>query len=114
MLSREFDVKITIDFWDYIIGGIYLQGTTSKQPFPPLETDPFLNLDIICVSMIISIRDILLESDFSMCLAYLLNFEQPDDPSIIITKAIEIKNEILEISKAQEEDILDFESIDFD
>jgi hypothetical protein len=86
VLSREFDVKITIDYWDYIIGGVFLQGNMNlKDPFPPTETDPFLNLDIICVSMIISIREILLESDFSMCLAYLLNFEQPDDPSVIIT-----------------------------
>jgi hypothetical protein len=75
MLSREFDVKITIDFWDYIICGIHLQGATCSEPFPPQESDPLLNLDIICVSMIISIRDILLESDFSMCLAYLLNYE---------------------------------------
>ena len=75
MLSREFDVKITIDFWDYIIGGIFTQGPNSNEPFPPQEVDPFLNLDIICVSMIVSIRDDLLESDFSMCLAYLLNCE---------------------------------------
>lgn len=85
VLSREFDVKITIDYWDYIIGGVFTQGPTIKGPFPPQDVDPFLNLDIICVSMIISIRDLLLESDFSMCLAYLLNYEQPDDPSMIIT-----------------------------
>ena len=114
-LSREFDVKITIDYWDYIIGGLYLQGPSNpKDPFPPQETDPFLNLDIVCVSMIISIRETLLESDFSMCLAYLLNFEQPDDPSIIITQAIKIKNEILEIQQKEEEEILDFEAIDAD
>ena len=92
MLSREFDVKITIDYWDYIITGVFTQGPSSREPFPPQEVDPFLNLDIVCVSMIISIREILLESDFSMCLAYLLNFEQPEDPSLIITQAIQIKN----------------------
>jgi hypothetical protein len=75
MLSREFEVKFTIYYWDYIIGGIFIQGATCKEPFPPQEEDPFLNLDFICVAMIISIREILLESDFSMCLAYLLNFE---------------------------------------
>ena len=76
MLSREFDVKITIHYWDYIFGGLYLQGSSNpKDPFPAQEIDPFLNLDIVCVSMIISIREVLLESDFSMCLAYLLNFE---------------------------------------
>ena len=52
--------------------------------FPDKDSDPFLNLDVLCVSMIVSIRDILLEGDFSMCLAYLLNYEQPEDPSVII------------------------------
>jgi hypothetical protein len=49
-----------------------------------------------------------------MCLASLLNFEQPEDPSKIITQAIQIKNELLEIKQALEEDLLDFESIDAD
>ena len=41
--------------------------------------------------MIVSIRDLLLESDFSMCLAYLLRYEQPEEPSTLVVKAIEIK-----------------------
>jgi len=62
-----------------------------NQPFLPAELDPFINLDIMCVSMIVSIRDRLLESDFSMCLAYLLSYEEPEEPSALIIKAIEIK-----------------------
>ena len=32
-----------------------------------------------------------MQSEFSMCLAYLLNFENPDDPSDLITNAINLK-----------------------
>ena len=35
MLSREFDVKICIDYWDYIITGVFTQGPSSREPFPP-------------------------------------------------------------------------------
>ena len=108
MLSREFEVEPVLHFWDYMLGGVYLQYTESHQNswnpkqqleiFPDRDSDPFLNLDILCVSMIVSIRELLLESDFSMCLAYLLNYEPPEDLSLIITKGIQIKREILNSS----------------
>ena len=51
-----------------------------------------------------SIRDLLLESDFSMCLAYLLNYEQPEDLSLIITKAIQIKNDVFNVEEEKNDD----------
>jgi hypothetical protein len=100
VLSREFDIDSTLLFWDYIIGGVYVQHTSLFQqtykfplkesltrlsePFPDQENDPFINLDIMCVSMIVSIKEVLMESDFSMCLAYLLSYEQPENPSDLI------------------------------
>lgn len=90
MLSREFSLDLTLLFWDYILGGVFMQHTSSHQslfafplkeagtrllePFPSKENDPFINLDIMCVSMIVLIRQELMESDFSMCLAHLLSF----------------------------------------
>ena len=44
--------------------------------------------------MILEIKDLLLESDFSMCLAHLLNYEQPADPSNLVTRAVEIKKKL--------------------
>ena len=99
LLSSEFPDSMAMDYWDYILGGVYLQHTRNESKakngdpgsFPPMEYDPFINLDIMCLSMIVSIRELLLESDFSLCLAYLLRYEQPEEPSSLIQKAIEIK-----------------------
>lgn len=93
MLSREFPIDLTLLVWDYILGGVFVQHTSSHQkhfafplkeslsrlqdPFPTKENDPFINLDIMCVSMIVAIKQELMESDFSMCLAYLLSYETP-------------------------------------
>ena len=70
----------------------------------------------MCVSMIVNIKDLLMESDFSMCLAYLLSYQEPDDPDSIITTAVEIKKTLLgdnfgfeELKKEELEDMFDFE-----
>jgi hypothetical protein len=55
---------------------------------PPIELDPLVNLEILCISLITHIREDLLQSDFSMCLALLLKYEGPKDISILIEKAI--------------------------
>lgn len=44
--------------------------------------------------MIVNVRETLLDSDFSMCLATLLSYEPPEDISKLITKSIEIKKKI--------------------
>lgn len=111
MLSREFSLDLTLLYWDYILGGVFMQHTSNHQnlfafplkeslsrlhePFPSKENDPFINLDIMCVSMIVSVRPELMESDFSMCLAHLLSFKTPDDPGLLIIQAIDIKKRFL-------------------
>jgi hypothetical protein len=45
--------------------------------------------------MIVNIKETLMDSDFSMCLAYLLNYETPEEPSVIITEAIDIKKKLV-------------------
>ena len=135
VLSREFCVDSTLHFWDFILGGVYLQHTAKHQSllaspskdngrisdsFPPQERDPFLNLDILCVSMIVQIRKELLESDFSMCLALMLSYEEPDDPSELISQAIAIKKKMRIGSETQVEeskgdnpdDLFDFEMVE--
>lgn len=135
VLSREFCVDSTLHLWDFILGGVYLQHTAKHQAllaspskenskinetFLPQEKDPFLNLDILCVGMIVHIRKELLESDFSMCLALMLSYEEPDDPSELISQTISIKKKLglgaepqLEERKADNpDDLFDFELID--
>ena len=138
VLSREFSEEMTLQYWDFLLGGVYVQHTVHaqsrqpskdvdpgrvSQPFLAAGLDPFINLDIMCVSMIVSIRDRLLESDFSMCLAHLLSYEEPEEPSALIIKAIEIKravfrNQLKKQNGAEEEkeagadDMFDFDGLD--
>ena len=81
VLSREFDIQNTLIFWDYIFGGIdtkhrFQDNSILKNSESYLEeqADPLINLDYLCTAMIIKIQDVLLDSDFSMCMAYLLNY----------------------------------------
>jgi hypothetical protein len=52
--------------------------------------------------MILNKKQVLMESDFSMCLAYLLNFEFSSDPSDLIEHANRIK---IKIQNKQENNI---------
>ena len=48
-----------------------------------------------------------------MCLAYLLNYEPPEDLSLIITKGIQIKRDILNIEESKnDDDGFGFEDLD--
>ena len=80
VLSREFDIKNTLLFWDFIFGGIDSKHLSERKSrgteFLETDLDPLINLDYLCTAMIINIKDDLLESDFSMCMAYLLNYPQ--------------------------------------
>jgi hypothetical protein len=66
--------------WDFILGGV--EGKHKADPkakgleFLASADDPFINLDYICVAMIINIKQLLTESDFSMIMAYLLNYPE--------------------------------------
>ena len=55
-----------------------------------MHLDPFVNLDMLCATMVCMKKELLLESDFSMCLGILWKYEldEPDDPSNLIAKAI--------------------------
>jgi hypothetical protein len=59
--------------WDFIFGGV--EGKHKADPkskgldFLASSDDPFVNLDYICVAMIINIKSELADSDFSMIMA---------------------------------------------
>ena len=53
-----------------------------------------INLEYMCVAMIVNIKSTLLESDFSMCLANLLKYPEPESPESIIKIAMKIKEKI--------------------
>jgi hypothetical protein len=60
------------------------------------ESDPLLNLDYLCAAMIVKIKKDLLESDFSMCMAYLLNYQEVADPNSLLFEASAIKRKLKE------------------
>jgi hypothetical protein len=78
VLSREFEISHTLLFWDYIFGGIESKHRGDRRSrgteFLETDSDPLINIDYLCTSMIIKIKEDLLDSDFSMCMAYLLNY----------------------------------------
>lgn len=45
------------------------------KKIPAIDADPWINLDVLCTAMIIFKKPILLESDFSMSFATLLNYD---------------------------------------
>ena len=81
VLSREFKIESTLMYWDFIFGGIeskHKQDPRAKSSdFLSIEDDPLAYHDYLCVAMIIHIKNDLLESDYSMCLAYLLSYQEP-------------------------------------
>lgn len=73
MLSREFNIKHTLIFWDYIFGGVQSTHRSDRrckgQEYLETDLDPLINLDYLCSAMIFNIKKDLLDSDFSMCMA---------------------------------------------
>lgn len=67
-------------FWDFILGGIESKHKNDPKvkgtEFLELEDDPMINMDYLCAAMIINIKTVLLESDFSMCMANLLSYPE--------------------------------------
>lgn len=100
LLSREFDIKNTLIFWDYIMGGIENKHRLDRRckgtDFLDTDLDPLINLDYLCTAMIINIKKDLLESDFSMCMANLLNYPDQSEGENILTLASQIKQKLKE------------------
>lgn len=103
VLSREFEIKHTLVFWDYIFGGIEAKHRADRRckgwEFMETDMDPLVNIDYLCTSMIVTIKEDLLESDFSMCMAYLLNYSSQASgvpPGKIISLAEQIKKQLKE------------------
>ena len=100
VLSREFTIEHTLILWDYIFGGIESKhrGDRRCRGTEYLETseDPLINNDYLCTSMIVTIKEDLLESDFSMCMAYLLNYPKPNSLQTILIQAENIKKRLKE------------------
>jgi TBC1 domain family protein 5 len=100
LLSREFKIENTLMFWDFIWGGIEAKHRIDMKnkdvELLSIDDDPLANLDYICVAMIMNIKTELLESDFSMCFALLLNYPEPNVPEVLLRNAIKIKNKMKE------------------
>jgi hypothetical protein len=111
VLSREFKIEYTLMYWDFIFGGIESKHKSDPKSktneFLPIDDDPLANLDYLCVAMIISIKAELLESDFSMCLAQLLNFPEPNVPESLMKYALKIKEKMKEPQHFNSNDIFE-------
>ncbi len=58
--------------------------------------DPLIHIDYLCTAMIIKIKKDLLDSDFSMCMAYLLNYPNQTEGDALLILASEIKKKMKE------------------
>lgn len=101
VLSREFTIEHTLVLWDYIFGGIESKHRSERRcrglEFLETHEDPLINIDYLCTSMIVTIKEDLLESDFSMCMANLLNYPKPANGlEPILKQASEIKQQLKE------------------
>lgn len=87
-------------FWDFIFCGIEskhkLDPKSKTTEFLAIEDDPLGNHDYLCIAMILNIKNDLLESDFSMCLAKLLNYPEPSIPENLLKYALKIKEKLKE------------------
>lgn len=92
-------------FWDFILCGIEAKHRsdmkTKEIELLSIDDDPLANLDYLCVAMIMNIKAELLESDFSMCFAILLNYPEPNVPEVLLRNAIKIKNKMKESPQQQ-------------
>ena len=99
-----------------------------KKTIPDSIEDPLLNLEVLCATMVVLKKEMLLESDFSTCLSSLWKYElnDPDDPSDVIAKTIHVKKNYLakimpdnqKMNKSADQDnvddFFDFETIEGD
>lgn len=86
-------------FWDFIFGGIESKHRADlkvNEYFHEIDDDPLANLDYLCTAMIVNIKNLLLESDFSMCMAYLLNYPEQSVPESLMRYSLKIKEKLKE------------------
>jgi len=102
VLSREFTIEYTLMYWDFIFSGIEtkhkLDPKSKTTDFLAIEDDPLAFHDYLCVAMILNIKVDLLDSDFSMCMALMLNYPEPKVPETLLRYALKIKEKIKEMS----------------
>ena len=98
VLSREFEIKQTLVLWDYIFGGIESSHRADRRcrglDFLETDLDPLIGVDYLCTAMIVYIKSDLLESDFSMCMAYMLSYKGPSDPVTLVKEAARIRQKL--------------------
>lgn len=87
-------------FWDFILGGIESKHKNDHKAkgteYLEIDDDPLSNLDYLCVAMIINIKAVLFESDFSMCMANLLNYPEQNVPETLLRYSLKIKEKLKE------------------
>ena len=111
VMSREYCIESTLLVWDFIFSGVLQSKIDLNNPFENEEdrmfrksnADPFINLEFLSCSMIASLKEELMESDFSMCLGMLMSYKEPQQLQTTINKAVEIREAILSGKKYERE-----------
>jgi len=85
LLSREFSFENTFIFWDYIFAGVSLSE----------ERDSFESLEHVCLSMMFSLRQDLMQNEDSAVLGMLMSYKEPEDVLFIIEKAQAIRDSLI-------------------
>jgi TBC1 domain family member 5 len=85
LLAREFSVENTFIFWDYIFAGVSLSE----------ERERFESLEHVCLSMMFSMRQDLMENEDSAVLGMLMSYKEPEDVLVIIEQAQKVRDSLI-------------------
>ncbi|CAI2359363.1 unnamed protein product [Moneuplotes crassus] len=93
ILSREFNIDMTLSLWDYIFSGIKDEYREDRdfgdmyyaESYFDSTEDPLINLDYLCLAMIENIRDKIYKQEIEDCLEVFFNYPEVKGASRLIS-----------------------------
>ena len=93
ILSREFNIEVVLNLWDYIFVGIKNEHRTDRDfgdmyyndEYFESKNDPLLNIDFLWLAMIENIRDDIYKQDFEDCLEVFFHYPEVKNASKLIS-----------------------------
>jgi hypothetical protein len=100
ILSREFNIDITVCLWDYIFAGVNDQFRQDRdfgdmyyvEGYSESKEDPLINLDYLWLAMIENIRDQVHKKDIEDCLEVFFHYPEVKGASRLIALATKIES----------------------
>ncbi|CAI2359005.1 unnamed protein product [Moneuplotes crassus] len=103
ILSREFDIEISLSLWDYIFSGINDEFRKDRdfgdmyytEDYFASTEDPLINLDYLCLAMIENIRDKIYKQEMEDCLEVFFHYPEVKGASRLISVAGKIEKAVI-------------------